>query len=115
MISLTVHLATVNFPLLSPQLYKSMNTLPLPLKGIPTDFNPLPLQVQFSSLAGGKGWEGIMQSLCSQRIKLPPPSGNFPILAQSAQHRFISYQKESTGKTTLVGISSSPLNAQEGE
>lgn len=56
----------------------------------------------------------MRRSLCSQSIRFPPQRGDFPILAQRAQYRFISHQRERTGKTTLVGISSSPLNAQEG-
>lgn len=53
--------------------------------------------------------------LCSQSIRFPPQRGDFPMLARRAQYRFISHQRERTGKTTLVGISSSPLNAQECE
>lgn len=80
-----------------------------PWREFPQILTPCFFQVHFSSLAGGKGLSAL------KSIKLTPQRANFPILAQRAQHRFISYQRESTGRATLVGISSSPLNAEGGE
>lgn len=99
---------------LSSKLYKAEIPIPLPCKGVLRNANPCHFKFIFLLSQAAKAGRELC-SLCSEGTKLLLQRGNFPMLAQRAEHRFISYKRESTGRATLIGISPSPLNAEEGQ
>lgn len=112
-----LHLATVNLLLLppTPLLCTSLRFhFRFRCRESPQISTPWLFKFIFLLFQEAKGWKGIMQSLCPESIQLPLQRGDFLILAQGVQHRFLSYKKN-TAAAAFVEISSSPLNAEEGQ